>query len=93
MSSSVLGASTRAWLTSAHCDLADFVALVSQQTQKADGKPNWCLADFVAPRAAGVDDYVGAFAVTAGVGIEKKLAEFAAHRERAQAYRSVSGRA
>ncbi|HSS68220.1 MAG TPA: phytanoyl-CoA dioxygenase family protein [Nocardioidaceae bacterium] len=36
MSSSVLGASTRAWLTSAHCDLADFVALVSQQTQKAD---------------------------------------------------------
>jgi 5-methyltetrahydrofolate--homocysteine methyltransferase len=52
-----------------------------QQTQKADGKPNWCLADFVAPRAAGVDDYVGAFAVTAGVGIEKKLAEFAAHND------------
>ncbi|MEP7061306.1 MAG: methionine synthase [Betaproteobacteria bacterium] len=52
-----------------------------QQTQKADGKPNWCLADFVAPHSAGVDDYVGAFAVTAGVGIEKKLAEFAANND------------
>ena len=52
-----------------------------QQTQKAQGKPNWCLADFVAPRSSGIDDYVGAFAVTTGVGIEKKLAEFAAQTD------------
>ncbi|MEO8849100.1 MAG: vitamin B12 dependent-methionine synthase activation domain-containing protein, partial [Casimicrobiaceae bacterium] len=52
-----------------------------QQTQKAADRPNWCLADFVAPRASGIDDYVGAFAVTAGVGIEKKLAEFAAQTD------------
>jgi len=52
-----------------------------QQTQKVLGKPNWCLADFVAPASSGVDDYVGAFAVTAGVGIEKKLAEFAAQTD------------
>jgi 5-methyltetrahydrofolate--homocysteine methyltransferase len=49
-----------------------------QQHERAAGKPNWCLADFIAPR--GVEDWIGAFAVTAGLGIEDKLAEFeAAH--------------
>ncbi len=52
-----------------------------QQAQKADGRPNYCLADFVAPVASGVNDHVGAFAVTAGAGIEKKLAEFAAQKD------------
>jgi 5-methyltetrahydrofolate--homocysteine methyltransferase len=47
-----------------------------QQNVKPAGNPNLCVADFVAPRGAGVPDYVGAFAVTAGIGIEKKLAEF-----------------
>jgi 5-methyltetrahydrofolate--homocysteine methyltransferase len=46
-----------------------------QQTAKAGGRPNLCLADFVGP--AGIADHVGAFAVTAGIGIEDKLAEFA----------------
>jgi 5-methyltetrahydrofolate--homocysteine methyltransferase len=51
-----------------------------QQTQRPPGKPNYALADFVAP--AGVrDDYVGAFAVTAGLGIERKLAEFASRND------------
>jgi 5-methyltetrahydrofolate--homocysteine methyltransferase len=35
-------------------------------------RPNRCLADFVAPKASGVADYVGLFAVTAGIGVEKK---------------------
>ncbi|MEO8738340.1 MAG: methionine synthase [Casimicrobiaceae bacterium] len=52
-----------------------------QQTQRPTGKPNYCLADFVAPRSSGVADYVGMFAVTAGLGIEKKLAEFEANRD------------
>ncbi|MES2183778.1 MAG: methionine synthase [Pseudomonadota bacterium] len=47
-----------------------------QQTEKQviDGvmRPSRCLADFVAPRDSGVKDYVGMFAVTAGLGIEKK---------------------
>jgi len=47
-----------------------------QQNVKPTGRPNLCLADFIAPRGSGVDDYIGAFAVTAGIGIEKKLAEF-----------------
>jgi len=47
-----------------------------QQNQKPSGHPNQCLADYVAPKDSGVHDWVGAFAVTAGLGIEKKLAEF-----------------
>jgi 5-methyltetrahydrofolate--homocysteine methyltransferase len=47
-----------------------------QQNVKPTGRPNYGLADFIAPRGAGVQDYIGAFAVTAGIGIEKKLKEF-----------------
>ena len=47
-----------------------------QQTEKQaiDGvmRPSRCLADFVAPKASGVADYVGMFAVTAGIGAEKR---------------------
>ncbi|MBL8382159.1 MAG: methionine synthase [Burkholderiales bacterium] len=49
-----------------------------QQARKPANTPNRCLADFVAPKASGVADYIGMFAVTAGIGIEKKLAEFEA---------------
>ena len=51
-----------------------------QQIKKRDGRPNFCLADFVAPADSGVADYLGAFAVTAGIGIEERVAAFeAAH--------------
>lgn len=49
-----------------------------QQLAKADGKPDWALADFIAPRESGVADYIGAFAVTAGLGIEPHVARFEA---------------
>ena len=52
-----------------------------QQQARPEGKPNYCLSDFIAPKDSGVADYVGAFAVTAGLGIEKKLAEFAAQHD------------
>ena len=51
-----------------------------QQTEKPviDGvpRPNQCLADFIAPKDSGVKDYIGMFAVTAGLGIEKHLKRF-----------------
>jgi 5-methyltetrahydrofolate--homocysteine methyltransferase len=47
-----------------------------QQKGKPEGQPHACLADYVAPAASGVRDYFGAFAVTAGVGIEEQLARF-----------------
>ncbi len=49
-----------------------------QQLPKMDGKPNWALADYIAPADSGVQDYIGAFAVTAGIGIEPHVARFEA---------------
>lgn len=56
-----------------------------QQQQKPDGKSNYCLADFVAPKQSGLQDHLGFFAVTAGLGIETKLAEFETNHDDYQA--------
>ena len=42
-----------------------------QQKQKPPGRPNHCLADFVAPRSTGLEDHIGLFAVTAGLGADE----------------------
>jgi len=47
-----------------------------QQRSKADGQAQHCLADFVAPASSGLTDYVGAFAVTAGIGIDEHVERF-----------------
>lgn len=47
-----------------------------QQGAKREGVENKCLADFIAPKSSGVADYIGLFAVTGGLGIEKKEAQF-----------------
>ncbi|WP_354687462.1 methionine synthase [Cupriavidus necator] len=56
-----------------------------QQSERpvVDGvrRPNRCLADFVAPKDSGIADYVGMFAVTAGLGVEKKEAQFEADHD------------
>ncbi|WP_321286592.1 methionine synthase [uncultured Sunxiuqinia sp.] len=52
-----------------------------QQEKKREGSPNFCLADFVAPKEIDKTDYCGAFAVTAGIGIEKWMAEFKADHD------------
>jgi 5-methyltetrahydrofolate--homocysteine methyltransferase len=44
-----------------------------QQTEKAADRANLCLADFVAPKDSGVPDYIGAFAVTAGIGADEAV--------------------
>jgi 5-methyltetrahydrofolate--homocysteine methyltransferase len=50
--------------------------MLRQQEVIADGKPNRSLADFVAPRESGLTDYVGAFAVTAGHGVDDLVRRF-----------------
>jgi 5-methyltetrahydrofolate--homocysteine methyltransferase len=52
-----------------------------QQQEKPPGKPNQCLVDFMAPHSTGIEDYMGAFAVTAGLGIEEHLKRFAADND------------
>ncbi len=54
---------------------ARFVNL-RNQIRKDDGTPNLCLSDFIAPKSSGIRDYIGAFAVTAGIGIDSVLKEF-----------------
>ncbi|MEK8016126.1 MAG: methionine synthase [Candidatus Parabeggiatoa sp.] len=49
---------------------------IRQQMSKTKVKPNLCLTDFIAPKETGLADYIGAFAVTAGIGIEKHVARF-----------------
>jgi 5-methyltetrahydrofolate--homocysteine methyltransferase len=52
-----------------------------QQGQKSASLPNRCLSDFVAPLSTGETDYVGAFAVTTGIGIEALLAKYEAEHD------------
>ncbi len=47
-----------------------------QQAAFAKGKPNKSLSDYIAPKDSGIQDYIGAFAVTAGIGIEKHVERF-----------------
>jgi 5-methyltetrahydrofolate--homocysteine methyltransferase len=54
------------------------LCMLRQQLEKPEGQPNLCLADYVAPRESGRIDYVGAFAVTSGHGVEKLAASFRA---------------
>jgi 5-methyltetrahydrofolate--homocysteine methyltransferase len=49
---------------------------IRQQMQKSSGEPNIALADFIAPKESGVEDYIGMFAVTAGIGIEELIKKF-----------------
>jgi 5-methyltetrahydrofolate--homocysteine methyltransferase len=52
-----------------------------QQKPKPAGQPHYALADFVAPRDSGVPDWIGAFAVTAGIGLDDKVREFEARHD------------
>jgi 5-methyltetrahydrofolate--homocysteine methyltransferase len=54
---------------------------IRQQMVKPPGRPNLALADYVAPRDSGRPDYLGAFAVTAGVGIEAVVERFEADHD------------
>ncbi len=47
-----------------------------QQSQKTVGAPNIALADFIAPKEIGKQDYIGCFCVTTGFGVDEKASEF-----------------
>jgi 5-methyltetrahydrofolate--homocysteine methyltransferase len=52
-----------------------------QQSKKAQGLPNFSLADFIAPEETQLSDYIGLFAVTAGIGLEKLIAHHKANHD------------
>jgi 5-methyltetrahydrofolate--homocysteine methyltransferase len=57
-------------------EVAMKLSFLRQQKGKPQGQPHECLADYIAPKSSGVRDYFGAFAVTAGVGIDEHVARF-----------------
>ncbi|MCF2517909.1 methionine synthase [Dyadobacter sp. CY351] len=57
-------------------DTAAVLHHLRQQSQKASNLANYCLSDFIAPLETGKTDYIGGFAVTAGIGIEALLDKY-----------------
>jgi len=63
-----------------HPDGETTLCFLRQQVDKPAERPDFCLADFIAPHDSGRQDWIGAFAVTAGIGIDAHVARFeAAH--------------
>lgn len=58
-----------------------FFRFLRNQQQKEPGQPNLCLADFIAPVNSGIIDYIGGFAVTAGLGADEKARQFEAEQD------------
>jgi 5-methyltetrahydrofolate--homocysteine methyltransferase len=52
-------------------DVIETLHFLRNQQQKDAGQPNLCLTDFIAPKESGIVDYIGSFAVTAGLGVEE----------------------
>jgi len=67
-------------------DSGDTLHFLRQQAEKPDDRANFCLADFIAPAGSGREDWIGGFAVNAGIGIEPHLARFESEHDD---YRSI----
>jgi 5-methyltetrahydrofolate--homocysteine methyltransferase len=71
-----VGDDVEVYVDASHEKPATTLCFLRQQKGKAPGQPHECLADYVAPKASGRPDYIGAFAVTAGIGIESHIERF-----------------
>ena len=60
---------------------AERLHFLRQQVDKPVERPDFCLADFIAPKASGKQDWIGMFAVTAGIGIDDHVARFEADHD------------
>ncbi len=76
-----IGEDIAIYTTEAREQVRAVLHMLRQQTVKSSGKPNRSLADYLAPRESGVSDYVGLFAVTAGIGIERLVQRFEAEHD------------
>jgi 5-methyltetrahydrofolate--homocysteine methyltransferase len=62
--------------TDVACNVSTAFITLRQQSQKTAGAPNIALADFIAPKDSGIQDYIGCFCVTTGFGVDEKALEF-----------------
>jgi len=61
--------------------LIAIINTLRQQTRKSDGSNNLSLADYVAPRSSGIPDHIGAFVVTAGIGVDELATGFESNND------------
>lgn len=61
--------------------IQNYFRTLRQQSQKAKGKPNIALADFIAPKETGIQDYIGCFCVSAGFGTAELAAKYVADHD------------
>ncbi len=71
-----LGEDIEVYTDEARAGLLTTFHTLRQQTDKPEGQHNLALADFIAPKESGLADYLGAFALTAGIGVESLCARF-----------------
>jgi len=64
-----------------HAGTTERLCFLRQQVDKPSERPDFCLADFIAPKDSGRQDWIGAFAVTAGIGIDEHVARFEADHD------------
>ncbi|HZL44034.1 MAG TPA: methionine synthase [Verrucomicrobiae bacterium] len=81
-----VGDDVELYLDESRTEVLDRFHFLRQQHQKTDGVPNWSLADFVAPRDSNlksqiVPDYLGAFAVSTGFGLDELVKKFKADHD------------
>jgi len=73
-----VGDDIEVYTTQARTDVRATFRCLRQQLDKPPGKPNFCLADFIAPKSLGRPDWIGAFAVTTGIGADERAKIFEA---------------
>ena len=76
-----VGDDTEVYTDSSRTEVLTRLSHLRQQGQHRDGVPNRSLADYVAPKETGLPDHVGAFAVTAGLGSQDRVAAFKAEHD------------
>ena len=69
------------YATESRTQVIETFHFLRQQTVKPEDRANLCLADLIAPKESGVSDYLGCFAVTAGIGIEPLLEAYEAKHD------------
>lgn len=71
-----VGDDIEVYVDESRSDIKLVIHTLRQQTEKPPGRPNIALADFIAPKMTGLKDYIGAFVVTAGIGVDDMVAEY-----------------
>lgn len=71
-----VGEDTQIYTDEGRTDVMTTLPHLRQQTEQPFSRPNQCLGDYIAPKATNLHDYIGAFAVTTGLGVPELCTEF-----------------